>query len=83
MSEKIFLGERDKLHPQQWVKMYGVAANHPGEYEYIVTCQIYQLEVVLSSIQISWWDNFVLEPVDEQEQPIPLEEALKRKGESL
>ncbi len=82
MSEKISLNEREKLHPHQWVKLYGNGAN-PDEYEYINTCQVYQLDAVLTSISSSWWNNYVLEPVDENEQPMSLEEALNRGRESL
>lgn len=80
VSEKISVDECEKLHPHQWVKLYGVIANR---YEYINTCQIYQLKTVVGSIKRSWWDNYVLEPVDEKEQPISLEEALKRGREQL
>jgi hypothetical protein len=36
---------------------------------------------VIGGIQHSWWDNYVLEPVDEKEQPISLEEAIRRGNE--
>ncbi len=80
MSEKISLDECEKLHPYQWVKLYGVTANR---HEYINTCQVYQLEAVLGNMQHSWWDNYVLELIDEQEEPMSLEEALKRGSEPL
>ncbi len=80
VSEKISLDECEQLHPHQWVKLYGVTANR---YEHINTCQVYQLEVVVGNIQRSWWDNYVLEPVDENEQPMSLEEALRWGREQL
>ncbi len=79
MSEKISLDESNKLHPHQWVKLYGVTANR---HEYINTCQVYQLEVMVGSIQHNWWNNYVLEPVDEKEQPMSLSDALKRGREN-
>ncbi|MCA1992294.1 MAG: hypothetical protein LDL41_09670 [Coleofasciculus sp. S288] len=75
MSESITLDEWKKFHPEQWVKLYGIVSNHC---DYIITCQVYQLEVVLGSAQRGWWDGYLLEPVDEEEQPMTVEEALSR-----
>ncbi len=78
VSERIPIDESEKFHPEQWVKLYGVTGNR---HEYINTCQIDQLETVIGGIQHSWWDNYLLEPVDEKEQPISLEEAIRRGNE--
>jgi hypothetical protein len=73
VDNRITLDECKQFHPQQWVKLYGLDANR---HDYIITCQVYQLEIVLSWSQRHWWDNYILEPVDEKEQPISIEEAL-------
>ncbi len=73
MINYIPLGEYQKFHPEQWVKLYGVTSNR---HHYLITCQVYQLEVVISSQQRGWWDDYLLEPVDEEEQPLPLEAVL-------
>lgn len=75
MFETIIIDEYKKLHPEQWLKVYGVFSNRC---DYINTCQVYQLEAVLGSIQRGWWDEYVLELVDEKEQPISVEEAFER-----
>lgn len=76
MAGKVINGipfdEYKKLHPEQWIKLYGVIYHSR---HYLITCQVYQLEVVINSNQRNWWDGFLLEPVDEEEQPVPLEEA--------
>lgn len=63
MNEKIAINESKTFHPEQWVKVYGVFANRC---DYIVICQVYQLEALLNCIQLDWWDKFLLEPVDEE-----------------
>ena len=62
MKVEILLDQSKNLNPEQWIKIYGIFSNRC---DYIITCQVYQLETVLSRIQPSWWDNFILEPVDE------------------
>ncbi len=72
--EIVPVDECEKFHPQQWVNMYGIVSNRC---EYINTCQVYQVETTIASIQRSWFKNIVLEPVDESQQPISVEEAMK------
>ena len=72
MQESITIKECEKLHLDQWVKVYGVFASRC---DYLVTCQVYQLEAVLDKNPKSWWDDYALEPVDEEEQPIALTQA--------
>jgi hypothetical protein len=73
--ETITFDESNQLHPEQWIKVYGVFSNRC---DYIITCQVYQLETVLSSNQRNWWDDILLEPIDEEEQPMPVQEAMKK-----
>jgi hypothetical protein len=75
MSEEISINECKKLHLEQWVKVYGVVSNRC---EYINTCQVYQLETVAWSISRGWFEDIVLQPVDEEERSIFLEEVMKK-----
>lgn len=75
MSQVIRISECEKFHPYQWVKLYGIIS---GRWHYINTCQVYQLKMVTATIRRGWWDDYLLEPVDEQEQPVSIEEATKR-----
>lgn len=72
MSKEIFIKECKELHPEQWVKVYGVFSNCC---KYINTCQVYQLESVVGSISPGWFEDIVLHPVDEEERPIAWELA--------
>jgi hypothetical protein len=63
-KETVSIDAREALHPEQWVKLYGIFSNR---YNHIITCQIYQLETVLSKIQHSWWDDYILELVEGEE----------------
>lgn len=72
MSEKISIKECNQLHPEQWVKVYGFVF---GRCEYINTCQLYQLEAMIGSTSQHWFEDIVLQLVDEEEQPIALEEV--------
>jgi hypothetical protein len=72
MNGLIPLDECKKLHPEQWVKVYGVFCDRC---DYINTCQVDQLETVLSGNRKSWWDGFFLELVDEEAQPISVEQV--------
>lgn len=60
--------DKNTLHPEQWVKVYGI---HSEQYYYIITCQVFQLDAVLGGNQArwwaDWWDGFLLESVDEGE----------------
>lgn len=64
VRETVAIEAREALHPEQWVKLYGIFSNRS---DHIITCQIYQLETVLSKIQHSWWDDYLLELVEEEE----------------
>jgi hypothetical protein len=75
VRDRITSDECKKLHPEQWVKVYGVVAHR---YDYIISCQVYQRETLVCKMPRDWWDGYVLEPVDEEEQPISVEEALER-----
>lgn len=76
MPGRISLAQRQKLHPEQWVKIYGIFSNRC---EYINTCQVDQLEAVISQNFVNWFQSIVLEPVDESEQPMLVEEATDKK----
>lgn len=67
MNAEIPIKDCKKLHPEQWVKVYGVVSNCD---EYINTCQAYQLETVVGSIPHGWFEDIVLYLVDEQERPL-------------
>jgi hypothetical protein len=70
MSEKFPIKECNKLHPEHWVNVYGVVSERC---EYINTCQVYQLETVLGGIVRSWFEDIVLELVNEEENQYPEE----------
>ncbi|MBW4546385.1 MAG: hypothetical protein KME25_18350 [Symplocastrum torsivum CPER-KK1] len=69
------IDECEKLHPEQWVKVYEVLHE---QCDYIITCQVHQLDCVFSGYKKIWWDGFVLEPTNEEGQLIPIEKALLR-----
>ena len=75
LHRKISIAQCQKLHPEQWVKIYGLFSNRC---EYINTCQVDQLEVVIPQNYHGWFHEIVLEPVDESEQPMLLEEAMNK-----
>jgi hypothetical protein len=56
--------EPEQLHPQQWVKVYGVISNCC---QYINTCQVYQLDAVVGNIQRGWFEDLILELIDENQ----------------
>lgn len=60
--------DKNTLHPEQWVKLYGI---HSDQYYYIITCQVFQLDAVLGGNQeiwwTGWWEGFLLESIDELE----------------
>lgn len=62
--QKVINVDLHKFSPLQWVKVYGVFSSRC---DYIITCQGYQLETVLRCMQPEWWDDVVLEPVDEED----------------
>jgi hypothetical protein len=65
MDELIPFEDKDTLHPEQWVKIYGICSE---QYYFIITCQVFQLDAVLGGNQglwwIGWWEGFLLECVD-------------------
>lgn len=62
--KKAISADYNKFDPLQWIKVYGVFSSRC---DYIITCQGYQLETVLGCMQPEWWDDVVLEAVDEEE----------------
>jgi hypothetical protein len=62
--EVISVDEHKKFQPLEWVKVYGVFSSRC---DHIITCQGYQLEKVLKCLQPEWWDDVILEPVDEED----------------
>jgi hypothetical protein len=62
--KKVIDADYSKFSPLQWIKVYGVFSSRC---DYIITCQGYQLETVLRCMQPEWWDDVVLEPVDEED----------------
>lgn len=62
--KKVINVDYSKFSPLQWIKVYGVFSSRC---DYIITCQGYQLETVLGCMQPEWWDDVVLEPVDEED----------------
>jgi hypothetical protein len=74
----IFLDEYEKLPLEQWIRLYGIVSNRS---DYIITCQVYQLKAVLGSIRRHWWDDFTLELINEDEQPMSIEEVFSNSGD--
>lgn len=70
--EKIYLDMCKQLHPEQWVKVYGIACDR---WEYINVCQVSQLETALSDSVRIWFEYVGLQPIDEDGQAISVEEA--------
>ncbi len=62
--KKAITVDYNEFQPLQWIKVYGVFSSRC---DYIITCQAYQLETVLGCMQPDWWDDVVLEPVDEED----------------
>ena len=63
------------LNEFQWhqpINVYGIT---PSRYEYINTCDISELEVVLKCIQADWWESFAIELIDKPGQLIPVTEV--------
>lgn len=54
----------NNLQPLQWVKVYGIFSNRC---DHIITCQVYQLSTILRCLQPTWWEDVVVEIVDEEE----------------
>ena len=64
MLEIVRVEDCQNLHPEQWVKLYGVISKRC---DYIITCQVYQLETVLGVVKRHWCDSYVLELIDQEE----------------
>lgn len=64
---KINLDKYNNLHPLQWVKVYGIFSSRC---DHIITCQGYQLGTILRCLQPDWWEDVVVEAVEEEELPI-------------
>jgi len=63
------------LNEFQWhqpINVYGIT---PSRCEYINTCDISELEVVLKCIQADWWESFAIELIDKPERMIPVTEV--------
>lgn len=58
--ERISSTEAEKLHPEQWVNVYGISE---GRIDYLNTCQVSQLDTVLNNIPAHWWESFLLEAI--------------------
>ncbi len=59
----------------QWnqaINVYGVTSSR---YKYINTCDISELEVLLKSIPVDWWESFAIELVNKPGQMIPVAEV--------
>ena len=52
-----------ELHSQQWVNVYGIDSF--GRYNYVATCQMYEVDAALSAIPPHWWVDYFIEPADE------------------
>lgn len=57
----------------QPINVYGVT---PSRYEYINTCEVYQLKLVLGCLQAHWWEGFAVELVNQPGRMIPVTEVL-------
>ncbi len=77
MNSAIFIEECKKLHPEQWVNLYGVVSH---QWEYINTFQVYQLETVVGSIPRGWFKDIALYLVDEEEYPTAIAEVINNSG---
>ena len=75
MSEEIFIRECKRLHPEQWVQLYGIVSNR---WEYINTFQAYQLETVIRSIPRGWFKDISLYPIDQEEYSTAIAEVINK-----
>lgn len=63
------------LNQFQWnqpINVYGVTSSR---YEYINTCDISELEVVLKCFPADWWESFAIEPFDKPGRIIKVTEV--------
>ena len=60
----------------QWNQSINVYGIIKGKYEYINTCEIDQLEVLLNCLKANWYDNVVIELFNEPGQMISVAEVL-------
>ncbi|MBW4548367.1 MAG: hypothetical protein KME25_28605 [Symplocastrum torsivum CPER-KK1] len=63
------------LNEFQWHQSINVYGISPSRYEYINTCDLSELEVVLKCIQADWWESFAIEPIDKPGQMIKVTEV--------
>ncbi len=61
MNELIPLSESEQLAPEQWVKLYGVAYD---QCQYILTCQVWQLQETFGSNKRKWSEEFFVKPAE-------------------
>ncbi len=69
MREESIGGILSKFQWNQPINVYGVTSSR---YEYINTCEVYELEVVLECLSTSWWESFAIELIDKPERMIPV-----------
>ena len=60
----------------QWDQLINVYGVNFLKYEYINTCEVYELEVVLSCLQTHWWKSFAIELIDKPGEMIPSAEIM-------
>jgi hypothetical protein len=67
----------------QWnqaINVYGVTSSR---YEYINTCEVYELKVVLKCLQADWWESLAIELINQPGLMIPVAEVLPFRDELL
>ena len=71
------------LNEFQWHQSINVYGISPSRYEYINTCDISELEVVLKCLQADWWESLAIELISQPGRMIPVAEVLPFRDELL
>jgi len=69
-----------KFQWNQVINVYGVTSTR---YEYINTCDISELEVLLKCLQADWWESLAIELISQPGRMIPVAEVLPFRDELL
>jgi hypothetical protein len=72
-SKNLTEGIASDFQRNQPINVYGVIE---GRYQYINTCEVSQLEVVLKCLKADWWGSFAIELVNKPGQMIPVAEVI-------
>jgi wobble nucleotide-excising tRNase len=72
-SKDLTEGIASDFQRNQPINVYGVIE---GKYQYINTCEVYQLEAVLKCLKADWWESFAIELINKPGQMIPVAEVI-------